>query len=174
MRRPDSASVRLTDWAASGRTRSADDTAYSIHGTTTSPPGLWHSEGGNRDSGRGRQSGGIQSFGEHNGWDRHDDTSHVCHTRHNRPDWPTLVEQHSPGLLADQNMSLPVGGGPISAVTEAPRLDYFSRHPPSRPGRGYGAGPAALKGGSTGLVIASTTTTPNEDRGVTPSPEITL
>ena len=28
----------------------------------------------------------------------------------------TLVEQHSPGLLADQKMSLPVGGGPISAV----------------------------------------------------------
>ena len=43
----------------------------------------------------------------------------------------TLVVQHSPGLLADQKMSLPVGGGPISAVTEAPRLDYLSRS--SRP-----------------------------------------
>ena len=73
----------------------ADDLVYSNRGITISPPGLWHSEGGNRDSGRGRQSGGIQSFGEHNGWDRHDDTSHVSHTRHNRPDWPTLVEQHA-------------------------------------------------------------------------------
>ena len=41
----------------------------------------------------------------------------------------TLVEQHSPGLLADKKKLLPVGGGPISAVTEAPRLDYFSLSP---------------------------------------------
>ena len=54
-------------------------------------------------------------------------------------------------------MSLSVGGGPISAVTEAPRLDYLCRSPPSRPDRGYGAGPAAVNGGSTGLVIAATT-----------------
>ena len=53
------------------------------------------------------------------------------HTSHGRPDWHSLVEQHSPGLLADQKMSLPVGGRPISAVTEAPRLDYLSRS--SRP-----------------------------------------
>ncbi len=82
----------------------------------------------------------------------------MSQTSHSRLDWPTLVEQHSPGLLADQKMSLPVGGGPISAVTEAPGLD-FSLSPPFRPGRGYGAGPAALNGGSTGLVIATTTTT---------------
>ena len=36
---------------------------YFIHETTTSPPGLWHSEGGDRDAGRGGQSGGIPSFG---------------------------------------------------------------------------------------------------------------
>ena len=68
---------------------------------------------------------------------------------HNRPDRPSLVEQHSPGLLADQKMLLLIGGDPLSAVTEAPRLDCFSLTP-SRPGRGYGAGPAA-EGGSTGL-----------------------
>ena len=27
----------------------------------------------------------------------------------------TLVEQHSPGLLADKKMTLPIGHGPISA-----------------------------------------------------------
>ena len=41
----------------------------------------------------------------------------------------TLVEQHSPGLLAGKKKLLPIGGGPISAVTEAPRLDYFSLPP---------------------------------------------
>ena len=54
----------------------------------------------------------------------------MSHTRPNRPDWPTLVEQHSPGVFADQKMALPVGGGPILVVTEAPRLDYFSRSTP--------------------------------------------
>ena len=74
------------------------------------------------------------------------------------PGWDHSRRATQPGLLADQKMLLPVGGGPISAVTEAPRLDYLSRS--SRPtiGRGYGAGPAAVKGGSPGLVIASTTT----------------
>ena len=74
------------------------------------------------------------------------------HTSHSRPDWHSLVEQHSPGLLAGKKMLLPV------AVTEAPRPDYLSLTP-FRPGRGYGAGPAAVKGGSTGLVMASTRTT---------------
>ena len=32
----------------------------------------------------------------------------------------TLVEQHSPGLLADKKMSLPVGDGPISGVNKDP------------------------------------------------------
>ena len=40
------------------------------------------------------------------------------------PGWHPLVEQHSPGLLTDQNMLLPIGGGPISGVTEARRLDH--------------------------------------------------
>ena len=64
----------------------------------------------------------------------------------------TPVEQHSPGLLADQKMSLLVGDGPHSFFTgeaKAPRLDLSLT--PSRPGRGNGAGPAAAEGGSTGL-----------------------
>ena len=71
---------------------------------------------------------------------------------HNRPDRPSLVEQHSPGLLADQKMSLLVGDGPRSFFKgdeKAPRLDLSLT--PSRPGRGNGAGPAAAEGGSTGL-----------------------
>ena len=51
-------------------------------------------------------------------------------------------------------MLLPIGGGPISAVTDAPRLDFLS-FTPCRPGRGYGAGPAAVKRGATGLVIVT-------------------
>ena len=41
----------------------------------------------------------------------------------------TLVEQHSPGLLAGKKMSLLIGDGPISAVTEAPRLGFLSLTP---------------------------------------------
>ena len=48
---------------------------------------------------------------------------------HNRPDRPSLVEQHSPGLLADQKKKLPVGGDPLSAVTEAPSVDLLSLTP---------------------------------------------
>ena len=62
------------------------------------------------------------------------------------------VEQHSPGLLADQKMLLLVGDGPYSffkGEPKAPRLD-LSLSPRPRPGRGNGAGPAANEGGSTG------------------------
>ena len=49
--------------------------------------------------------------------------------RHGRLDWPSLVEQHSAGLLADQKTSLPDGGDPFSVVTEVPSLDYLSLTP---------------------------------------------
>ncbi len=65
------------------------------------------------------------------------------HTSHSRPDWHSLVEQHSPGLLACKKMLLLIGDGPISAVAEAPRLDFLSLTA-FRPGRGYGACPAAV------------------------------
>ena len=76
-------------------------------------------------------------------WARRVDVSRVKTTA--RVGTP-IVERHSPGLLAGKNMILPVGGGPFSGVTEAPRLDLFLT-PPSRPGRGYGAGPAAVVNG---------------------------
>ena len=65
------------------------------------------------------------------------------HTSQSRPDQHSLVEQHSPGLLAGKKMLLLIGDGPISAVTEAPRLGFLSLTP-FRPGRGYGAGPDAV------------------------------
>ena len=65
------------------------------------------------------------------------------HTSHSRPGWHSLVEQHSPGLLAGKKMSLLIGDGPISAVTEAPRLGFLSLTP-FRPGREYRAGPDAM------------------------------
>ena len=75
-----------------------DDSVYSIYGTIPSPPGRRGSEGGHRHSERGMKSGGIQSFGQPNGWDRCVEASYV---RHSRSDRPSPVVQHSPGLLAD-------------------------------------------------------------------------
>ena len=57
---------------------------------------------------------------------------------------------HSPGLLPDKRSYTRSRDGPNLGVTEAPGQDYLSLTP-SRPGRGYGAGPAAVKGGSTGF-----------------------
>ena len=57
------------------------------------------------------------------------DTSQVRHKSHSRPDWHSLVEQHSLGLLAGKKMGLLIGDGPNSAVTDAQRLDFLSLTP---------------------------------------------
>ena len=122
-----------------------DDIVYSINGTITSPPGLWHSVT-QRDV-TGTPGEGGRAVGSRHLASTTAGTAAATpprgHTSHSRPDWHSLVEQHSPGLLAGKKMSLLIGDGPISAVTEAPRLGFLSLTP-FRPGRGYGAGPDAV------------------------------
>ena len=59
-------------------------------------------------------------------------------------------------------------------MTEAPGPDYLSLTP-SRPGRGYGAGPAAVKGGSTGFRHGDNNNNNNNNKGWgTPGAYLTL
>ena len=106
-------------------------------------------KGERRTSERGMKSGGTQPVDLSNVWDRCADASRLWDTapRIGNP----LVVGHSPGLLPDKKRSCTRSrDGPNPGVTEAPGQDYLSLTP-SRPGRGYGAGPAAVKGGSTGF-----------------------
>ena len=89
----------------------------------------------------GMPSGGIQSLDLSNAWDHGADESRLwdANPRIGNPH----VVGHSPGLLPDQKMLRARSrDGPVSGVTEAPGADYLSLTP-SRPGRGYGPGPAA-------------------------------
>ena len=102
------------------------------------------------------KSGGFQPFGKPNDWERRDDASHVGHNR-----WDGY---HSRRATQPWSVSRPKDVAPgwwrsYLGSDRGPETGLSLSLIPSRPGRGYGAGPAAVKGGSTGLVIASTTTT---------------
>ena len=57
----------------------------------------------------------------------------------------TLVEQHSPGLLADKEKVAPDWWRSYLGSDRGPETGLFLSLTPSRPGRGYGAGPAAVR-----------------------------
>lgn len=93
------------------------------------------------------KSGGTQpvdlSNDISNVWDRCADASRSWDTapRIGNP----LVVGRSPGLLSDQKIVHTVARRSESGCDRSLSLT------PSRPGRGYGVGPAAVKGGSTGF-----------------------